>query len=83
MTNHDTYKEIRKSRKKNGYGKNLFKVLFYLFLLAGLLSLISSFIFETYFALFISTGINTILFSFVFKFMESVILLLREIKEKP
>ena len=82
MSTHETYKEMRKNRKKKGYGENLFKVLFYLLLAVGVLLLISAFLFDAYFTLLISTGINTILFSFAFKFMESVITLLNELKEK-
>jgi len=81
MSRQETYKQLRKKRMKKSFGENLFKVLFYILLVVGVLSIISAFFFDVYFTLFISSGINTILFSFAFKFMESVIVLLREIKE--
>lgn len=73
----------RKSASPNlGYGSSLFKALFILFLVLGIVTVFFAFFTEEYFSLFLTIGLNSIIFSFVFKFMESVILLLKEIRQE-
>ena len=64
---------------KVNYGETLFKVLFVVFLILGIITTFIAFFSEEYFTIILTIGVNTILFSFLFKFMESVILLLKDI----
>ncbi len=72
----------KRFNKTNDYGETLFKVLFIINLILGVLVSLSALIIEDYFSLLLSIGLSTILFSFVFRFMENVISLLKEIKSK-
>ena len=64
------------------YGETLFKILFILFLSLGTITVFLTVILTEYLSLLLTIGINTVLFSFVFKFMESVIILLLDIKRE-
>ncbi|HAH50437.1 MAG TPA: hypothetical protein DCL80_03900 [Balneola sp.] len=79
------YSSIRNRKRSNsgiGYGETLFKVLFVVFLISGLIVSFVAFFTDEYLTLVLTLGVNTILFSFLFKFMESVILLLKDIKKE-
>lgn len=65
---------------KVSYGETLFKVLFIVFLSLGIITTFLALFTEEYLTIVLTIGANTILFSFLFKFMESVILLLKDIK---
>lgn len=80
-----SYSSVRTNKrfKRNkDYGQTLFKTLFIIVLSLGVLTCIASLFLDEYFTLYLTIGVNSILFSFLFKFMESVITLLREIKDK-
>ena len=77
-----TYPSMRNRQLGNtkvNYGETLFKVLFVVFLILGIITTFIAFFSEEYFTIILTIGVNTILFSFLFKFMESVILLLKDI----
>lgn len=67
-------------KEEHNYGDNMFNVLYHLFVIGGFLLLIYS-IFAENFAL-IAVAVQVILISYIYKFMESVILLLKEVKQQ-
>lgn len=70
----------RMRNSKVNHGETLFKILFVIFLALGIITTFLALFMEEYLTIILTIGINTILFSFLFKFMESVILLLKDIK---